>query len=350
MSHFSVLVVGEDVEGQLAPFECTGLDDQYVQTIDKTEEARAKYAAATCTRLQDPAGNLFEPYADVFYRDPTPEEIRAIGPLAGSGISWRSKDWDDGRGYRPKVRFVPNGWMEIEVPVATVEKFAKWAADWYDLELLWVGAAPDLAGKHKYGWVSIQANPDDEVVGVFDRTNPNKHWDWWVVGGRWSDRLRLKAGGFADAATKAEIDFEAMRGEAAAEARERWQKAHAVIAGRAIPVRAEVLGADPTPERIREARDEYWSNPVVADLAEAGFHFDIEEFAAPEEEYVARARSAARCTFAVVKDGVWYERGKMGWWCVVRDAMDDVEWERRFAEMIDALPDEACLTVVDCHI
>jgi hypothetical protein len=43
MSHFVVLVIGEDPTAQLAPFhefECTGQDDQFVQTLDRTEEVR----------------------------------------------------------------------------------------------------------------------------------------------------------------------------------------------------------------------------------------------------------------------------------------------------------------------
>lgn len=47
MSHFSVLVIGDNVEEQLAPyheFECTGLDDQYVKDIEiDLEELRSAY-------------------------------------------------------------------------------------------------------------------------------------------------------------------------------------------------------------------------------------------------------------------------------------------------------------------
>src|SRR3546814_8966760 len=45
MSHFGVLVIGGNVEQQLAPyheFECTGLNDQFVQDIDVTEELAAR--------------------------------------------------------------------------------------------------------------------------------------------------------------------------------------------------------------------------------------------------------------------------------------------------------------------
>jgi len=50
MSHFTVLVIGENPEAQLAPyheFECTGTVNEYVQTIDKTEEVRAEYEDET---------------------------------------------------------------------------------------------------------------------------------------------------------------------------------------------------------------------------------------------------------------------------------------------------------------
>ena len=43
MSHFSVLVIGDDVEAILQPyheFECTGINDQYVQDVDVTEECK----------------------------------------------------------------------------------------------------------------------------------------------------------------------------------------------------------------------------------------------------------------------------------------------------------------------
>ena len=46
MSHFTVLVVGEDADKQLAPyheFECTGVDDQYILDIDITDEARSAH-------------------------------------------------------------------------------------------------------------------------------------------------------------------------------------------------------------------------------------------------------------------------------------------------------------------
>lgn len=51
MSHFSVLVIGENVEEQLAPyheFECTGVNDQYVKDVERDlEELRSIYLKST---------------------------------------------------------------------------------------------------------------------------------------------------------------------------------------------------------------------------------------------------------------------------------------------------------------
>lgn len=46
MSHFSVLVIGEKPEQQLAPYheyECTGIEDEYVIDVDVTEETLSDY-------------------------------------------------------------------------------------------------------------------------------------------------------------------------------------------------------------------------------------------------------------------------------------------------------------------
>lgn len=77
MSHFSVLVIGDDIEKQLAPyheFECTGIDDEYVQEIDITDQLRAEFAEKMVSRYRDPEGNLFDHWEDRFFREFTAEE------------------------------------------------------------------------------------------------------------------------------------------------------------------------------------------------------------------------------------------------------------------------------------
>lgn len=360
MSHFVCLVItdqpGEEAVSQaLAPyheFECTGQDDQYVQTIDKTAEAREEFEAETSCRLRDLNGNLHSPYDDRFYRDPTPEEQKSIGPIAGTGgngtMSWHWKDWKDGLGCRTKVKFIPDGWEEIEVPTWEVQSFAKWASGWYGGEIIGPEQEPDLAEKHKYGWIRVDGT--GEVLEVIDRTNPDTHWDWWVIGGRWDGFFRVKSGAEANEARKSDIDFDAMRRDAAEKAEAEYIKAHATIAGRQIPNWQAMIGKEPTDEHLRMMRTEYGNHPVIQDLRRAGFYFEVERFSASIEEFKARAADGACCPFAIVKDRQWYERGKMGWWGVVCDEKDKDVWAEEVKKLLDDLPPEKWLTAVDCHI
>ena len=61
MSHFTVMVIGDNVDEQMAPyheFECTGDDNEYVQDIDRTEEARKEYEKDTTTMVKSPSGKI----------------------------------------------------------------------------------------------------------------------------------------------------------------------------------------------------------------------------------------------------------------------------------------------------
>ena len=120
----------------------------------------------------------------------------------------------------------------------------------------------------------------------------------------------------------------------------------------------------PSWEKIREmngkkfekAREEYNNNPVVVELREAklldffDFFDNLDDFARTRDQTTASARANAFCFFAVVKDGKWYERGEMGWWGVVRNEKEKDTWAEEFAKLVDGMPPETWLTVVDCHI
>lgn len=54
--------------------------------------------------------------------------------------------------------------------------------------------------------------------------------------------------------------------------------------------------------------------------------------------------------FAVVKEGKWYERGKMGWWAVVTDEKDKDVWSEEVKQLLASLSPDTLLTMYDCHI
>ena len=132
MSHFSVLVIGDDPEKQLAPyheFECTGVADEYVQDVDITVEVLKQAGRDPSVPVEDQLGQTWE-------------GLRKA--LSDHGIDEKQIVSDQ--------------------------------------------AQLDLSGAHKYRYAIII---NDELIKAVRRTNENKKWDWYVLGGRWSGHLKL---------------------------------------------------------------------------------------------------------------------------------------------------------------
>jgi hypothetical protein len=77
---------------------------------------------------------------------------------------------------------------------------------------------------------------------------------------------------------------------------------------------------------------------------------DLADYQMTRKEFVDRARAGAISTFAVLKDGKWYEKGEMGWWAIVSNEKDRGDWLREYQDLVLGLPDDTLLTVADCHI
>lgn len=417
MSHFSVLVITDrkpshaDLAAILQPwheFECTGVADQYVIDKDITAEARGEYESSTETRLRDPAGGLHSPYSDKFYREPTAEESAQFGCIAGTGgngtISWTSTDWGDGRGYRTKVKFIPEGWEEVQVPTSDVETFAEWINGYYGLDIVSAESEIDTTDTHKYGHVLVDGK--GRVVRAVDRTNPNKKWDWWTVGGRYTGKLAAGydpakdpantetcwlcggtgkrtdmlvengcngcdgtgrkltfASDWLDVGNQArvgDLNFEAMLAAARAQRAERWDACEAKYADKAIAGfsftqalsawndRLTEFLADPGPTGVRgriDADEHAKALQAAVGFADwEGVPYD----AGTREQFLDAAQPLT--AFALVKDGQWYERGKMGWFACVSNEKAADQWDAEVAALLAGLPADAWLTVIDCHI
>lgn len=305
MSHFVVLVIGDRVEQQLAPyheFECTGIEDEYVQSIDVTEKARAEFERS--------------------------EEAKG---------------------------------------------FAEFCENYYGHKVIPFGGEVDLSKKHKFGYTVVGA--DGEVIKTIDRTNPNSKWDWYKIGGRWNGYFKVKQHASnlvvvgepglqclnkdyqspskdrADQCLKGDIDLEGMGQDAAAEAAKQYDLYMATVNGLPKVVTWSEMRAK-HPDSIEAARKEYHAQPAVKALHanEGTFWLEPEKLSCTREEYIDRARKGVMVSFAVVKDGKWYERGEMGWWGCAHNEKDRDEWNNQFSSLFDSLPDDTLLTIVDCHI
>lgn len=291
MSHFIVLValpgslaideISAAVDKALAPFhefECTGRNDQYVQNVDKLAEAREEFEKATCFTVVRPDGTRVYPFNEEGNYN---EEFAPFYDKATRDLK------------------LPEGYTSDHDALSKdFRTLAQWASGWYGVTPVAVGEEPDLEGDHKYGY--LRFNEAGEVIELINRTNPNKKWDWCVVGGRWSGYFRAKPGtggvkgeqglmgsekdaAGVDVIRKGDIDFEAEAAKITAEVMAQWDKA------------------------------------------------------------------GVRTPFAFLdKNGAWHQKGRMGWFATVSDENHD--WPGDFAKEFAKLDDQDWLVAVDCHI
>jgi len=240
--------------------------------------------------------------------------------------------------------------QDIDVTEETKEN----GLDYYGLEEVSEGQEPDLSATHKYGYAIV--DKEGNVKRAIRRTNPNKKWDWWTVGGRWNGHLKLKDGDRVDVALKEDIDFDGMAAEAEQEASTEYDMLEAATNGIEPPVKWEEFR-----ERFKstdEARKEWNAHPWIkafkgAQVGHMFFGCPVKHFRVGNggrQAYVDHAKKSALATFAAIKDGKWYERGSMGWWGMVSGQKDPDKWSEEFAHLLMELPENTMITVVDCHI
>lgn len=339
MSHFTVLVIGDDVEKQLQPFhefECTGEDDEFVVDVDDTSDLLAGYESDTTTMIRTPEGELVSLYDDAGH-------LKAVfsKPNGDSILPGGTK------------MFIPDGYSMEKVPTKTIESFAECAHGYTGRPI--VKALDPSDEEQKYGYILV--NDHGTVLKCVDRTNPNKKWDWWLVGGRWTGFFKLKKGATgklgkpglmtgragsdrADECRKSAIDFEGMREQDRSRALKRWDLAFSAHGGRAWDSWPKCR--ERFPDKPVEARAFYNSQPAIVAMREFDdFKWEIEEsLQLPREQYGQRAADHALVTFAVLYDGKWYERGEMGWFGIVHEEQDEDEWLKQFNKLIDSLPED----------
>ena len=208
----------------------------------------------------------------------------------------------------------------------------------------------DKGKTHKYGYAVVV---DGQLVKAVRRTNPNKKWDWWTIGGRWKNLLSTKNGENVNQSKKADLDILGMRAQAETEAAERYDAAIKVIDVRPIPHWEnfrEVL----FPGDIDAARAAYRADPVIKDWAKAYpdnfFGPSPEDYDMPREAYIEAAGDNSFGAFAVLDANGWHEKGSMGWFGCVTDEKDPASWGKQLQAFLAAIPEDHYISMVDCHI
>ena len=293
MSHYVVLVVmgkNDDVDEMLEPFNESKTVPRYVL------HAKAELIAKGRKDIQEYAKDTYaeyikDPEAYAKRHNSSPEHLEYLKNEFPKKLNW------------------------------TDEEIYKSETTWYE---------PDQFGK------------DGEV---YSTSNPNGKWDWYGVGGRWAGFWKLKKGRAgiigekswtnegkeidgdrADIARKEDIDYEGMLSENFQKASKRYDEFEAL------------LKSDP----VKAKNDAYWTYGVV--------NMGDSDNWKPESREQYLKKNGQVSTFAVLKDGKWYERGEMGWWGAVGNEKDVDEWQNEWNKLIASVPNDTTLAIVDCHI
>ena len=211
---------------------------------------------------------------------------------------------------------------------------------------------------------NLEVAPYKDDDGDKTTYNPQSKWDWYVLGGGWTGFFKIKPGtpcvvgrpgvltepatkGWADRARLRDVDLEGMQDEAERKCRERIAK----LAG----IKRDWLPWEEMEKRyasIDACREAYWAQrgPREAHAALDLFFASPDKYLASDEDLIATARADVLATFAIVKDGVWYERGEMGWFACVANEKSAAAWRDEVAALLADLPPDTLLSLYDCHI
>lgn len=226
MSHFTVLVIGEDPETQLEKFD---------ESIEMP-----RYVRYTKEQLTAKGRKRIEEYQQGTYAQYLADKEKYISEC---------------RGHHAHINYLENTFPPM--------------LSWND----------DQIYEHEAAFYE----PEDigEQGEIYSTYNPNSKWDWYVLGGRWCCNI-----------------IRATDGE-----------------------RGEGYNPDNAPANG-------YDQAYVEDIT------NLSEIS----------------TFAVVKDGKWYERGEMGWWGCVSNEISEQEWEQQYQTLLQGLSDDTLLSIFDCHI
>lgn len=154
--------------------------------------------------------------------------------------------------------------------------------------------------EHGEDWnSSLWKKNGDGIWEEWSTYNPDSKWDWYSHGGRWGECIKTKSGEFVDECYLDEIDWSPFK-----------------------------------PEDYEEKAQKNWRGEEYHPLKDSvRYHYTENDV-----------------PFCIIIDGVWYERGKMGWWACVSDEKEKGAWNEEFMKLVKTLPEKCLVANYDFHI
>lgn len=165
----------------------------------------------------------------------------------------------------------------------------------------------------------------DDEGNLYYLGNKDAKWDWYEIGGRWSDMLKKLDGTRCDECEVRDLDLSIDK-DMYEKAKRFWE-----------------VVVDKQPLKDGEYADGFSS--WYKDSYYKDTFGDKETFAKDK---------ASLSTLAILLDGKWYEQGKMGWFGMSDTTSDSLkEYTKFFNKTLEELKEthpHATVTLVDCHI
>jgi hypothetical protein len=297
MSHFTVLVVGDDAEGQLARFS----EKLEVKFNDVSAEELLTYTTGEAPAEWDTDDSRW-----FWTSDGT---LRSFTQMYDTFFQYM-KGWC---GYKPTEvngELTYGYWFNPD---------AKW--DWYQLGGRW------------RGYFAVKPGVTDYILGH---------------AGTFDNKAKP---GYVDMIKKGDVDVEKMQRDEAQEATEYYDKFLVATDGIELPKPFSEFEKEFSD--LDDARAAYHAQPFIQAMAN-----ELRCYQSPfkvfyitsggKERYIKERVDNILSTFAALKDDVWYERGEMGWFGYAANI--DAGWDLKFKELWDSIPDDTYVSLYDCHI
>ena len=300
------MVVGNNIDTQLIPFQENNMDDcpeEFLEFIDKTDEYIMEYNTGDVEVVVMPDGSY------KFTWD----------------VDFKHGDLLD---------------QKTVIPEDLEQKNIKFKELYETLDLFCEE------------WHSATVDEKTSKYGYWE--NPKAKWDWYSIGGRWEGFFNMKDGTKANSGLIKDIDFISKKQKLVNEADKRFDDAMELMGKTLNTLKPwKYFREEKYPDDNNKAMEVYNNQEAVKLFRQSvlcGFGDGPEEFLCTKEKYLDEVNNNAGVTYAFLIDGDWVERGEMEWFGMSSNEIDKDKWDEKFQEMLNSLPETERLTLVDCHI
>lgn len=362
MSHFTVAVFtkeGQTIEELLAPYQENNMGDcpkEYLEFNDVEEEHRKEFETELrkefyCNSSSSWGQEVSEGTFTLLKNHKLGDKFSVV--IDNRGFNYFKKDCEY-KCYYNKTNKYPDEHIWIRVnDILSTDHPDKNVCFEGVIEAELINPPKEIPLKEYYNndfelfmkeWAGY--NEKDSETGKYGYwENPNKKWDWYQVGGRWSGLLKLK--------TKASSGITGTKS---------WINESEYIPDDCVDS-AKVKDINFSLDLIEYNKKlRFWELIVEGDAPKSKEDEEVikRNYYKPEyysnrydsKEHFAQL-SAEFGTYAVITpDGKWHSKGDMGWWGMSSESDEEAKkWSKSFKEtFIDTADSEWTLTVVDCHI